>query len=87
MASQYGQPTMTHQPEPHPYLHEPRIYITGVPAFVSDANLAVAFASCAPFRPNIPRDGTNQPQNGTVEFRFLEKGPSHRALHGSDDRG
>ncbi len=33
----------------HPYLHEPRIYITGLPAFVSDiaAGLAIAGAVMA----------------------------------------
>lgn len=72
---------MVHQPEPHPYLHEPRIYITNLPAWVTDAQLALAFVNCSPFRPNIPRDATDNPQNGTVEFRFLDKGSSMQCGH------
>jgi polyadenylate-binding protein len=63
-----------HDPQPHPYLHEPRIYITGLPAWVEDSNLAPAFQQCIPFRPNIQRDGTAGVVSGTIEFRYLEKG-------------
>ncbi|RDB29896.1 Polyadenylate-binding protein, cytoplasmic and nuclear [Hypsizygus marmoreus] len=60
-------------PHPHPYLHEPLLYISNVPPFITDENLAVAFVSCGPFRPKIPRDGTNNVLSGTIEFKFLEK--------------
>ncbi|KAI0729775.1 hypothetical protein C8Q72DRAFT_992455 [Fomitopsis betulina] len=63
--------TMGHQP--HPYLHEPLLYITGLPAFVKDEDLALALQNCAPFRPNIPRDGSNNPLSGTIEFKYIEK--------------
>jgi polyadenylate-binding protein len=63
-----------HEPQGHPYLHEPRIYITGLPAWVEDANLASAFQHCSPFRPNIQRDGGAGVVSGTIDFRFLEKG-------------
>ena len=62
------------RPQPHPYLHEPLLYISNLPPFVRDEDLALAFQSCAPFRPNIERDGSNRPLSGTIEFKYLEKG-------------
>jgi polyadenylate-binding protein len=62
------------EPQPHPYLHEPLLYITNLPAHVTDENLALAFQYCAPFRPNIARDGSGQPLSGTIQFKFLERG-------------
>lgn len=66
--------------EPHPYLHEPVLYISGLPPHVSDQDLALAFVQCAPFRPNIPRDGTNRPLSGTIEFKYIEKGTSRSPM-------
>lgn len=65
-------------PRPHPYLHDPQLYITNLPPFVNDEALAVAFVTCGPFRPKINRDvpDVNGAVGGTIEFRFLEKGPS-----------
>ncbi|OBZ67782.1 Polyadenylate-binding protein, cytoplasmic and nuclear [Grifola frondosa] len=60
-------------PQPHPYLHEPVLYISGLPPYVRDEDLALAFQQCAPFRPIIPRDGSNRPLSGTIEFKYLEK--------------
>ena len=62
--------------QPHPYLHDPVLYISGLPPHVTDQALASAFVSCAPFRPNIPRDGSNRPLSGTIEFKYMEKGAS-----------
>ncbi|EKM58059.1 uncharacterized protein PHACADRAFT_116674 [Phanerochaete carnosa HHB-10118-sp] len=59
--------------QPHPYLHESVLYISGLPPHVKDQDLATAFVSCAPFRPNIPRDGSNRPLSGTIEFKYIEK--------------
>ncbi|EIN08348.1 hypothetical protein PUNSTDRAFT_52774 [Punctularia strigosozonata HHB-11173 SS5] len=61
------------EPQPHPYLHEPVLYITNLPSYVSDENLALAFQFCAPFRPVIARDDSGQPVSGTIQFKFLEK--------------
>lgn len=61
-------------PQPHPYIHDPLLYISNLPPYITDENLAITFQSCAPFRPNIPRDGTNRALSGTIEFKFLEKG-------------
>ena len=72
------------QPEPHPYLHDPLLYISNVPPHVTDADLALAFSQCAPFRPNIPQDGRGLTRSGTIEFRFVEKGVAnacHNIFH------
>jgi polyadenylate-binding protein len=78
MDSDYGQGVQESEypqgPHPHPYLHEPMLYITNLPAFVTDEMLAVAFMYCGPFRPKIQRDVTGQMVSGTIEFKFLEKG-------------
>ncbi|KAL1742537.1 hypothetical protein HDZ31DRAFT_84075 [Schizophyllum fasciatum] len=58
---------------PHPYLHDPLLYITNVPRSVLDEDLASAFVSCAPFRPRINRDTDAPMLSGTIEFKFLEK--------------
>ncbi|KAI0738953.1 hypothetical protein C8Q80DRAFT_1112630 [Daedaleopsis nitida] len=71
--SDYNSPPPEQRPQSHPYLHEPLLYISNVPPFVKDEDLALAFQTCAPFRPNIPRDGTNRPLSGTIEFKYLEK--------------
>jgi len=76
MTNQYTPPPDDpyESPQPHPYLHEPLLYISGLPHFVTDENLALAFTTCAPFRPRITRDGTTNPLSGIIEFRVLDKG-------------
>ena len=55
--SSYPQAEQTGRiPEPHPYLHDPLLYISNLPPHVTDADLALALAQCAPFRPNVPPD-------------------------------
>jgi len=61
-------------PQPHPYLHDPHLYISSLPHYVTDENLAVAFTTCAPFRPRITRDGSTKPLSGIIEFKVLDKG-------------
>ncbi|KAN0131697.1 hypothetical protein V8E53_010539 [Lactarius tabidus] len=77
MASQYSPPPDNtydpSEPQPHPYLHEPILYISALPSYVTDENLAVAFTTCAPFRPRITRDGSKKPLSGTIEFKVLLK--------------
>ncbi|KZT65302.1 hypothetical protein DAEQUDRAFT_752640 [Daedalea quercina L-15889] len=68
-----SEPTETMGHQPHPYLHEPLLYITGLPPSVKDEDLALALQNCAPFRPNIPRDGSNKLLSGTIEFKYIEK--------------
>jgi polyadenylate-binding protein len=78
MASQYSPPPEipyeSIEPQPHPYLHEPRLYISSLPHYVTDENLAIAFSSCAPFRPRITRDDSTKPLSGIIEFKVLDKG-------------
>ncbi|THH08058.1 hypothetical protein EW145_g2962 [Phellinidium pouzarii] len=62
-----------HQPQPHPYLQEPLLYISNLAQHVTDAELAQAFESCVPFRPRIIRDGSERSLMGTIEFKQLEK--------------
>ncbi|EJC98246.1 uncharacterized protein FOMMEDRAFT_171180 [Fomitiporia mediterranea MF3/22] len=64
---------MAAPPQPHPFLHEPLLYISGLPSYVSDSALAQAFESCVPFRPHIVRDGSDRPLSGSIEFRELDK--------------
>ncbi|KAI0090136.1 hypothetical protein BDY19DRAFT_887958 [Irpex rosettiformis] len=59
--------------QPHPYVHEPLLYISGVPPHVTDQDLAAIFLSCAPFRPNITRDRPGELLSGTIEFKYVEK--------------
>lgn len=78
MASQYTPPPddsyESTEPQPHPYLHEPLLYISSLPHYVTDENLAIAFSTCAPFRPRINRDDTTTLLSGMIEFRVLDKG-------------
>ncbi|KAG6861390.1 hypothetical protein C0995_000796 [Termitomyces sp. Mi166 len=63
----------TEGPHAHPYLHEPLLYISNVPHYITDETLAVAFVTCGPFRPKIPRDANSDVLSGTIEFRYIEK--------------
>ena len=77
MESEYQMPQddqYTAQPHEHPILHEPLLYISNIPPYMTDENIALAFVTCGPFRPKILRDGTNNPLSGTIEFKYLEKG-------------
>ena len=78
MASQHPLPLddsyESPEPQPHPYLHEPILYISNLPNYVTDENLAIAFSTCAPFRPRIDRVDTTKPLFGMIEFRVLDKG-------------
>lgn len=77
MDGEYGQEGTYGEggPHPHPYIHEPLLYISNLPDYVTDENLAVAFMYCGPFRPKILRDGPpGHLVSGTIEFKFIEKG-------------
>jgi polyadenylate-binding protein len=60
--------------EPHPYLHEPLLYISNIPSYVTDDEIALVFQPCAKFRIKIARDGSPNPLSGTIEFQFLDRG-------------
>jgi polyadenylate-binding protein len=61
-------------PQPHPYLQDPVLFISNLPAYVSDEALATALVGYGPFRPKILRDGIQPIIAGSIEFRYLEKG-------------
>lgn len=63
--------------EPHPYLHEPLLYISNIPAYVTDDEIALIFQPCAKFRIKINRDGLHPVLSGTIEFQFLDRGVSN----------
>ncbi|KAF7325995.1 hypothetical protein MKEN_00450400 [Mycena kentingensis (nom. inval.)] len=73
MEPDYHPPEEQEGPHAHPILHEPLLYVSNIPPYVTDENIAMAFVTCGPFRPRIPRDGGNAPINGTIEFKDLEK--------------
>ncbi|KAA1472444.1 hypothetical protein DENSPDRAFT_850923 [Dentipellis sp. KUC8613] len=76
MASDYSPPpdaSESDSPQPHPYLHDPLLYISGLPAQVTDEALATVFATCAPLRPHINRNEPGKIFSGTIEFKYLEK--------------
>ena len=73
--------TQDQSSQPHPYLHEPILYISNLAAHVSDQDLAILFEHCVPFRPRIARENVGPPLSGTIEFKALEKGqPSLRDI-------
>ncbi|KAJ3736819.1 hypothetical protein DFJ43DRAFT_1129416 [Lentinula guzmanii] len=73
MDPEYQVPPQESGPQPHPYLHEPLLYITNLSANVTDETLGMTFMACAPFRPKITRDTASPMVSGTIEFKFLEK--------------
>ncbi|KAH7344800.1 hypothetical protein B0J17DRAFT_636883 [Rhizoctonia solani] len=71
-------------PGAHPFLREPKLYISNLSPLVTEVDLAHSFEYCVPFRPTIIRDGTGQPVNGYVEFKLLESAEKALAtLNGS----
>jgi len=61
-------------PHSHPYLREPLLYISNLPNYVTEENIAMAFVNCGPFRPKAVRDVTSNYITATIEFKFLDKG-------------
>ena len=78
--SQSPSQDLDYTPPPHPYLHEPVLYISNLPTTVSDADLALALEHCVPFRPHIPRDESKSLCSGTIEFRLLDRGTPIRSV-------
>ncbi|PPR01812.1 hypothetical protein CVT26_013171 [Gymnopilus dilepis] len=73
MDPSYNQDQQESSGRPHPYLHEPLLYITNLPSYVSDENLALAFVGFGPFRPKIQRDTNASLVSGTIEFKYPQK--------------
>ncbi|KAF8708206.1 RNA recognition motif, partial [Rhizoctonia solani] len=83
-AAQYVPRPPDAAPAAHPFLREPKLYISNLSPLVTDLDLAHAFEYCVPFRPTVVRDGTGQPINGYVEFKHPERAEKALAtLNGS----
>ncbi|CAE6455468.1 unnamed protein product [Rhizoctonia solani] len=83
-AAQYAPRPPDAAPGAHPFLREPKLYISNLSPLVTEVDLAHSFEYCVPFRPTIIRDGTGQPVNGYVEFKLLESAEKALAtLNGS----
>ncbi|CAE7102324.1 unnamed protein product [Rhizoctonia solani] len=83
-AAQYVSRPPDATPGAHPFLREPKLYISNLSPLVTDVDLAHAFEYCVPFRPTVIRDGSGQPVNGYVEFKHLERAEKALAtLNGS----
>ncbi|KAG8897369.1 hypothetical protein FRB99_008203 [Tulasnella sp. 403] len=69
MASNYSYEDLSdaNSPLPHPYLQEAKLYISGLAPGVRKEDLAGLFASCVPYRPNLPTDD----RPAFVEFKDL----------------
>ena len=67
----------TYGTEPHPYLNEPVLYISGLPSHVTDDQITSALSGCLPIRPNINRRCPDEELRGTIEFEDLYRGHSH----------
>lgn len=61
-------------PRPHPYIEKPLLFVSNLPPFVSDFDLAKALAEVSPFKPNLQRDGSGNPVFGEILFRFVDTG-------------
>lgn len=68
--------TQTTQPQPHPFVLEAVLYVSGIPQTISETELAQAFQECLPVRPKIAKDGVlvDGGAHGRIEFRFKESG-------------
>ncbi|KAJ3818939.1 hypothetical protein F5880DRAFT_1616913 [Lentinula raphanica] len=71
MDPEYQVPPQESGTQPHPYLHEPLLYISNLPSTVSDESLGMAFMTCAPFRPKIARDNNAEKALATLQSRPL----------------
>lgn len=59
---------------PHPYIEQPLLFLSNLPPFVSDHDLAKALVEVSPFKPNLQRDGSPNPVSGEILFRFVGTG-------------
>ncbi|KAG9006967.1 hypothetical protein FRB93_008233 [Tulasnella sp. JGI-2019a] len=58
-------------PLPHPYLREPKLYVSGLASDVRKEDLAEAFRFCVPYRPVLPQDESGRTLPGHIDFREL----------------
>ena len=61
-----------YRPEPHPYLHEPILQISGLPSYVEDHKIAPFFQPCGEFRLKTERSAKGLRR--FIEFDHLDQG-------------
>ncbi|CAG7849946.1 SubName: Full=Related to protein mediates microtubule-dependent mRNA transport {ECO:0000313/EMBL:CCA67340.1} [Serendipita indica DSM 11827] len=69
---------------PHPYLTEPILYVSNLPAHITDEVIARTLEFCVPFRPRLVRDPASGTASGSIEFRTIER--AEKALATLDGR-
>jgi len=65
---------------PHPFLTEPVLYVSNLPAHITDEIIARTLEFCVPFRPRLTRDSTTGAATGSIEFRTIERGQLYSDL-------
>lgn len=59
---------------PHPFLEQPILYVSNLPAHITDEVIARTLEFCVPFRPRLVRDPATGSATGSIEFRTIERG-------------
>ncbi len=55
--------------QPHPYLREPKLYISGLAPNTQKEDLAELFRFCVPYRPTLPQDEQGRTLSGESRRR------------------
>ncbi|KAG8832796.1 hypothetical protein FRC17_000619 [Serendipita sp. 399] len=69
---------------PHPFLHDPILYVSNLPSHITDEVIARTLEFCVPFRPRLVRDPVTGKATGSIEFRTKER--AEKALATLDGR-
>ncbi|KAG9029416.1 hypothetical protein FS837_003564 [Tulasnella sp. UAMH 9824] len=59
------------EPAPHPYLREPKLYVSGLSGDITKEHLGDLFRYCIPFRPMLQFDADGGLLPGYIEFKAL----------------
>lgn len=59
---------------PHPYLNQPKLFVSDLPGHITDEVIAKTLEFCVPFRPRLTRDPVTGNATGSIEFRTIERG-------------
>ncbi|KAG8937854.1 hypothetical protein FRC00_013460 [Tulasnella sp. 408] len=59
------------EPAPHPYLREPKLYVSGLSGDITKEHLGDLFRYCIPFRPMLQFDADGGLLPGYIEFKVL----------------
>lgn len=59
----------------HPYLHEPKLYVSGLAGNITKEHLGDLLRYCTPFRPMFPLDGDGQLLPGASRILVFAASP------------